>query len=359
MAAVTSDSLFSVSQSFFSPDILQKISSEINQPIEKTKTSLKSVIPTLLMGIVNKGSTKEGAESLVNMASKQTAPVDVSADTATMKEGNEFLNDIFGNNLSYTVSSLGATTGMNISCVSKMLGMLAPMVMGVIGSKIKNEKLSASSLMSFLRKQKSSLIGLIPSGIPGLSGVQADTSEKVGWPKIVLAILLIAGAVFWLNSTKLAFRQPAPVVTTSIPSLPTAVIIATVPKIEALQTFMDSNVPAGTIKRFRFENLNFKTGTATLMSGSELEINQIASAMKAHPASTARIEGFTDNVGSPAMNQALSTERAMAVKDQLVANGIEAERITAMGMGASNPIASNNSAEGRAQNRRIELVIQR
>jgi outer membrane protein OmpA-like peptidoglycan-associated protein len=358
MAAVASDSLFSVSQSFFSPDILQKISTEINQPIEKTKAGLKSVIPTLLMGIVNKGSTQEGAETLVNMASKHTTPMNVSADSDTLKEGNEFLTGIFGSNLSNTVSSLGATTGMNTGSISKMLGMAAPLVMGAIGSKIKNEKMSASGLMSFLGQQKSSLMALIPSGLGGLTGMQNRTSETSVWPKVVLLGLVVA-AVIWLLNT-FAFKKPAPLVMeTPTASLPAAVSANAIQSIGSLQAFMNSSAAAGTLRRFRFEHLNFQTGTTTLMNGAENELNQIAFTMKTFPNATARVEGFTDNTGNEAVNQTISIKRAQAVKNELVSRGVRADRILAVGMGQRSPLASNDTAQGRAENRRIEFVVKK
>lgn len=358
MAAVASDSLFSVSQSFFSPDILQKISTEINQPVEKTKAGLKSVIPTLLMGIVNKGSTPEGAETLVSMASRHTTPMNVSADSDTLKEGNEFLTGIFGNNLSSTVSSLGATTGMNTGSISKMMGMAAPLVMGAIGSKIKNEKMSTSGLMSFLGQQKSSLMALIPSGLGGLTGMQNRTTETSVWPKIVLLGLIVAAVIWLLNM--FAFNRPAPLVMEQpTSSLPPEVSPDSAQSIGALQDFMNSSAVAGTLRRFRFENLKFQTGTTALMNGTENELNQIAFTMKTFPDATARVEGFTDNTGSAAVNQTISNKRALAVKGELVSRGVEADRILAVGMGQRNPISSNDTAQGRAENRRIEFVIKK
>ena len=85
MATLASEGLFNFSQSFFSPDVLQRISREIDQPVEQTKTGLKSVIPTLLMGIVKKGSTQEGAESLISMAKSQ-----VDQTTGTIKNNTNY-----------------------------------------------------------------------------------------------------------------------------------------------------------------------------------------------------------------------------------------------------------------------------
>lgn len=70
------------------------------------------------------------------------------------------------------------------------------------------------------------------------------------------------------------------------------------------------------------------------------------------------VEGHTDSQGSDSSNQALSERRAQAVVSFLVSRGVSAEQIRAQGLGESRPIADNNSPEGRANNRRVEIVIQ-
>lgn len=352
-----SQSLFSVSQNFFSPDIVQKFSSEIQQPVEQTKAGLKSIIPTILMGIVNKGSTKEGAENLINLASKQNPDPTISADKINTSQGSEVVNGIFGSNTSTVVEKLGSSTGLNPSSITKMLGMAAPMIMGVLGSKIKNEKLNASGLMSFLEQQKSSLAGLIPGGLSSLSGfgsIQKQFTQQRSWGKIIGALaLLVILALWWFSAhkTQVGLMSPPPAIVTQVTTQ------TATPTLSGLNMFLNSTTIGDMSRRFHFEHLSFASGTTTLMSGAEAELNQIVSAMKEHPASTARIEGFTDNVGVPSTNQALSMNRALEVKQQLVKRGIESNRIAAVGLGAASPIASNTTAEGRAQNRRIEFIV--
>ncbi|MEM0899706.1 MAG: OmpA family protein, partial [Pseudomonadota bacterium] len=70
-----------------------------------------------------------------------------------------------------------------------------------------------------------------------------------------------------------------------------------------------------------------------------------------------RVEGHTDSRGSRSLNQGLSDSRANAVRDYLVNAGVSADRLQAQGFGEANPIASNQTPEGRAQNRRIELTV--
>jgi outer membrane protein OmpA-like peptidoglycan-associated protein len=86
-------------------------------------------------------------------------------------------------------------------------------------------------------------------------------------------------------------------------------------------------------------------------------IAELATWLKEHPDRTVEITGYTDSRGSAKYNEDLSTRRAESVRQALVANGIEDSRVSARGMGAANPIASNNTHAGRQQNRRVEVVI--
>jgi outer membrane protein OmpA-like peptidoglycan-associated protein len=84
---------------------------------------------------------------------------------------------------------------------------------------------------------------------------------------------------------------------------------------------------------------------------------KIAKQLQTDPSLKIAVEGHTDNVGGTAMNQSLSEKRANAVRDYLVSAGISGDHITASGMGEESPIATNKTAAGRQQNRRVELVI--
>ena len=85
-------------------------------------------------------------------------------------------------------------------------------------------------------------------------------------------------------------------------------------------------------------------------------LNDALSALKSNPDWKIRVEGYTDNAGKSDANQSLSERRAQAVLDWLVKHGIDSSRLTAKGVGDSNPIADNSIAAGRAINRRVELV---
>ena len=107
-----------------------------------------------------------------------------------------------------------------------------------------------------------------------------------------------------------------------------------------------------------FKNIAFNTGKSTIQPASKAIIVNAAATMKEQiPNSTFYVDGYTDNVGSAANNKKLSKARAQSVAKALIAAGIDKARITARGFGKDHPKCSNKTEEGRASNRRVEVVI--
>jgi OOP family OmpA-OmpF porin len=102
--------------------------------------------------------------------------------------------------------------------------------------------------------------------------------------------------------------------------------------------------------------IHFDTGKATIKPESEKIVDEIAALLKANPGLQVTIEGHTDNTGTPQRNKALSEQRARAVVDAVVGQGVEASRLSAVGWGQEKPVADNATEEGRAKNRRVEVV---
>lgn len=102
----------------------------------------------------------------------------------------------------------------------------------------------------------------------------------------------------------------------------------------------------------------FDTGRATLKPGAYTTIDRLAIALKEVPARKVLIEGHTDSVGSEESNQRLSESRAQSVQAALLERGVMGNQITTIGKGESTPVASNDDAGGRQQNRRVDLVFQ-
>jgi outer membrane protein OmpA-like peptidoglycan-associated protein len=103
----------------------------------------------------------------------------------------------------------------------------------------------------------------------------------------------------------------------------------------------------------------FASNKSVLLPGAQTSLSQVAEALRDQEDKKILIEGHTDSRGSDATNMALSKARADAVAGFFASHGISSDRMTTAGLGPSRPVADNNTAEGRANNRRVEIVIQK
>jgi outer membrane protein OmpA-like peptidoglycan-associated protein len=101
----------------------------------------------------------------------------------------------------------------------------------------------------------------------------------------------------------------------------------------------------------------FDTGKYSLKSGAREKLAKVAGILLAYPGLDIAVGGYTDNVGADAMNQTLSENRAGSVRDYLVQEGVATSSVSATGFGNTLPVASNDNASGRQQNRRVELLV--
>ena len=101
----------------------------------------------------------------------------------------------------------------------------------------------------------------------------------------------------------------------------------------------------------------FDTGKFTLKPGAREKLAKVAGILIAYPGLNIEVGGYTDNVGGDAMNQKLSENRAGAVRDYLVQQGVTTNSVTSKGYGNTLPVASNDNSAGRQENRRVELVV--
>lgn len=105
------------------------------------------------------------------------------------------------------------------------------------------------------------------------------------------------------------------------------------------------------------EPINFKYNSDEISDESMDNIQKVADALKKYPNATVRAAGYTDSLGNPDYNVDLSQRRAKAVAMQLVKDGVNPENVSFVGYGAANPVATNKTAAGRYQNRRVELEV--
>ena len=105
------------------------------------------------------------------------------------------------------------------------------------------------------------------------------------------------------------------------------------------------------------QDVLFDTGKYTLKDPAQLALARISGIVISHPGLNLQIEGYTDSVGSDDYNQKLSEQRSNSVRDFLMRQGMNTQTMTAVGYGKNYPVAPNDSASGRKQNRRVELVV--
>ncbi len=120
---------------------------------------------------------------------------------------------------------------------------------------------------------------------------------------------------------------------------------------------VDPNAVASVLTELLQGVATFEVGSARLSAEAMTLLDEAIEILLANPTTVLAVEGHTDDVGSEEDNLGLSEARAQAVVDYLVAGGVDAARLTAVGYGESRPIADNATADGRAQNRRIEFVV--
>lgn len=122
-----------------------------------------------------------------------------------------------------------------------------------------------------------------------------------------------------------------------------------------LQQYLASPAPAP--RRFTFDRLNFATGSAAMPADAQATTAALAQILQAYPNARARIEGYADSRGGEGANVRLGAQRAEAVAEALIGAGVPAARVTAASGGESNPVDTNATSEGQAENRRTDLVV--
>ena len=119
----------------------------------------------------------------------------------------------------------------------------------------------------------------------------------------------------------------------------------------------DKNKPVDKTTWITFDRLYFETGKSTLKAESQEQLKNIVAILKAYPNVQLKMGGYTDNTGDAAVNQKISNERANTAMQALIKLGVDAGRLSAEGYGQDHAIASNDTPEGRAQNRRIDVRV--
>jgi len=240
------------------------------------------------------------------------------------------------------VNSIASRTGLSLSTATAALGFMVPKLVqslapgGTIPTRLPAEA------MSYL----TGATGVVTAGARhAVQAVQGSGLRRWLWPVLAIIAALLLYALWPRSKPEVAFN------------VDDQVRIASDKASAALAALKPGYAPQDLVSALNMEIINFQTGSAQIPDYSTAFLNKAAEVIKVAPAAMViEVGGNTDNTGDAAANLALSQQRADAVRNYLVQQGVPAPQLTAKGYGDTHPIASNDTDEGRFRNRRIEFA---
>lgn len=251
-------------------------------------------------------------------------------DIATRTGVLDMLKGVFGDGIQL-VDNLNIKPGINVPDVA------------ALGSLFK----AAVSMPDFRFKISGDTVTLIGTAGSGAVKSAVEDAAKAAWPNLTLSnnILVLEDA-------------------TAAPATPGAPPSAAPPAPSASPAPAPAPSPAGDcgnlqadISALMSTPVAFATNGYTLSAGAREQLSRVAEKLKACPGAHVAVNGYTDNTGNDAINVPLSASRAKSVADFLVGHGVSANSVTSKGFGSADPVASNATPDGRAQNRRVAITV--
>lgn len=411
--------LLESAKDLISNELLSKAAGTLGESESGIARAASGILPSLIGLMADKASNHQSATAIARLAEQSnnngilgnlgqlfgTSSGDVS------KNSLSFITDLFGQSkLSSLVSLISNFAGVKNTSTSSLLGMVTPVIMGLLGKHAATNGLNAGNLASALASQKDIAMKALPSGLnlnslfsPAATPAQGSTSQETEgkkckfswwWPLLLLALLALA---LWMLLGKGCKREGEAVVAgvDSLKTETTEVVKNLGGKLDSLtgdfiydlgemasidlpngggklevgknsteyKLFSFLNDPAAAIDTvkgnwFEFTNVRFKTGGAEIQDESMAQLKNMVAIAKSFPKAVFKMGGYTDNTGDSLANVKLSQKRADAVVAQLIKMGVAKKSIAgAEGYGPQWPIGDNATAEGRAMNRRVAVRV--
>ena len=405
--------LLDLVKSQLTDDVLGKLAGTLGESATGTqKAVLNGALPAVLAGLVNRYGGEAGAGQLLDllrsgghdgsMLNNLNGALAGGAQTDSLLNlGKGLLGSLLGSRADAVTDLLASFSGVRRASASSMLGLAVPIVLGVLGKQVQSGALGASGIAGALAAVKDVLAGAAAPGLASAMGLSdfsstgaAGSGERKGaiWPWLLVPAVALAlffglrgcqqNAARSAETAPPAERTPAAAiaaeparVTAAVPVVADPATVApavTAPSPPALaevtagmspdsvayelaQFLADPNLT--TPHSFVLRNLNFDSGTARISASSQATTGDVAKVLVAYSTAKVALQGYTDDRGNAGTNRKLSQARADAVRDALISLGVAPERLGAAGFGAENPLQSNATPLGRANNRRTELLV--
>ncbi len=383
-------------------DMSNRMAGILGESPANVQQAIHGIIPTILTGVMLKTDSGDAQDTL-NLATA-AARIDIPFNLNSLaggtgnSKGMDFLKNIFGEKTSVLSDAIAEYAGISSQSASSLLSTSAPAALGVLGNHILSSNMNASGLRSFLNSQKKKVLNVLPAGIflRGIMGIDdlAGIAEKFsGTPipekkkKSALIwvipgiLILISGVLVWyfMNKQSPSGNIPQPLTDSVIPTkdtvkpaavrenkfaikLPDGVILnANKGGIEdqLVGFFIDPNSKASRRFPFNFDQLSFDNGTAVITNESMVQIQNIASILKAFPKAKIKIGGFNEKGGDSILNKTLSESRANAVATAIKASGANSGQIAGVeGFGSDFAKYTADAADSlKEKDRRISISV--
>jgi len=390
------------------PDVIRGFATELSEDRSTTASALSAAVPSVLTALSDVTSSDLGARHLKEaIEEKRRAVPQTDEDKSLFQPGMllsrdpaaTIIDDELGSRSDSLAVAVASSSGIRAESAHKLMGGVASATVAALART--SGGIGTGALQSMFREQRGWWMQRLPRPVASLfkghwrgaptSGERAyDDRIATGpaireleaprrnWviPLILVALVLLAIPVMrGFRRPRVPALPPQPLVTAPVPvpgatppietksavppeegPVPPAPVAAEPGSTGDLAAFLGGTGET-TPHAFAPTPLNFPFGSARPTAESMRTIDEIGAALNAHPAAAIRVESHTDNVGTQKSNLDLSQARAEAVKSELIARGVAASRIETAGMGQELPIASNDTAEGRARNRRTEIVV--
>lgn len=344
------------------------------------------------------------------------SPTALLGNSSMLEQGWGLVKNLFGSQSDNFLSKLAGFSGGKVSTITSLLGFAAPMILRWIGGQVSSKGLNASSLLDIFKGQKQSIMSAVPGDLnlgsvfsnafsaPSSSSAPRATYEEPassgGGNKWLLPLLLLLGlgALLWwwlgrdkgetaTETVQVTTPEPAAEVTTVDPAalgifdsvanrfvynvgalgditLPDGSKLnvgANSTEAKLFNFLNDNNVSVNTEDKTKgwisLDRVYFETNKNTLTAESVGQLRNIAAILKAFPNASVKFGGYTDNTGDEAANMKLSADRALAAMNEIAGLGIDKARLASEGYGSQWPLASNETAAGRALNRRVDVRV--
>ncbi len=395
------------------PDLTSKIASSLGEPVDGVSSALAGGLNSMLLGVLGKTADPSAMRSVFNLVTDPAndgrvldnpAALVGAPEGAASSLGGQFLSNVFGARGTGVNDVLARTSGLRVESMSSLMRLAAPLLLGVLGKRARDDGLNASSFTRLFEDERDSIENAAPPGVAGELGlgepaaaesyegeavyeegrveqpsrVYAPEEQTTGlrwmWP----ALVALAAIALFLG-TRAKHRVPAPVADTTtarsraaageVAELSSGIVqlrlpndnVLSVPASSAeakLVAFLnDSTRTADDTSWIVLDRVHFETNSSKIDPDAEAQAKNVSDILKAYPHAAAKIGGYTDSTGSDAANLRLSRSRAESAQASVEHNGLAATRVTAEGFGSKDPVASNSTDDGKAQNRRVALLV--